>query len=72
LACLLKSANSGTPLSTVFPQTEIGKQLQQVAQIIGLRGSTGMSRQVFFSALGGFDTHSGESWGQWDLLLGNQ
>jgi uncharacterized protein (DUF1501 family) len=27
-----------------------------------------MSRQVFFCSLGGFDTHSGESWGQWDLL----
>ncbi len=65
---MLKSLNAGTPLSTVFPQTEIGNQLQQVAQIIRLRASTGMSRQVFFCSLGGFDTHSGESWGQWDLL----
>jgi uncharacterized protein (DUF1501 family) len=65
---MLKSLNAGTPLSTVFPQTDIGQQLQQVAQIIRLRGSTGMSRQVFFCSLGGFDTHSGESWGQWDLL----
>jgi uncharacterized protein (DUF1501 family) len=65
---LLKSLNAGTPLSTVFPQTDIGQQLQQVAQIIRLRASTGMSRQVFFCSLGGFDTHSGESWGQWDLL----
>jgi uncharacterized protein (DUF1501 family) len=65
---MLKSLNSGTPLSTVFPQTSIGQQLQQVAQIIRLRGSTGMNRQVFFCSLGGFDTHSAESWGQWDLL----
>ena len=63
-----ESLNSGTPLATVFPQTDIGRQLQQVAQIIRLRASTGMSRQVFFCSLGGFDTHSGESWGQWDLL----
>jgi uncharacterized protein (DUF1501 family) len=27
-----------------------------------------MSRQVFFCALGGFDTHSGQSWAQMDLL----
>ena len=25
-------------------------------------------RQVFFVQLGGFDTHSGQSWQQWDLL----
>jgi uncharacterized protein (DUF1501 family) len=68
LNAMLKSLNSGTPLSTQFPQTDIGQQLQQVAQIIRLRASTGMSRQVFFCSLGGFDTHSGQSWQQWDLL----
>lgn len=65
---MLKSLSSGAPLATQFPQTDIGKQLQQVAQIIQLRSTTGMSRQVFFCSLGSFDTHSGESWGQWDLL----
>jgi uncharacterized protein (DUF1501 family) len=65
---MLKSLSSGTPLTTQFPQTDIGLQLQQVAQIIRLRSTTGMSRQVFFCSLGGFDTHSGESWQQWDLL----
>jgi uncharacterized protein (DUF1501 family) len=65
---MLKSLNAGTPLSTQFPQTDIGRQLQQVAQIIRLRASTGMSRQVFFCSLGGFDTHSAQSWTQWDLL----
>jgi uncharacterized protein (DUF1501 family) len=68
LNAMLKGLASGVPLATVFPQTDIGKQLQQVAQIIQLRGSTGMSRQVFFCSLGGFDTHSGQSWQQWDLL----
>lgn len=65
---MLKSLASGTPLATQFPQTEIGLQLQQVAQIMRLRSTTGMNRQVFFCSLGGFDTHSGESWQQWDLL----
>jgi len=65
---MLKSLSTGNPLATVFPQTELGRQLQQVAQIIQLRGSTGMSRQVFFCSLGGFDTHSSQSWAQWDLL----
>ncbi|MEO8129605.1 MAG: DUF1501 domain-containing protein, partial [Bryobacteraceae bacterium] len=65
---MLKSLSAGSPLATTFPQTEIGRQLQQVAQIIRLRTSTGMSRQVFFCSLGGFDTHSSQSWAQWDLL----
>jgi uncharacterized protein (DUF1501 family) len=68
LNAMLKSLNAGAPLATQFPQTDIGRQLQQVAQIIRLRGSTGMSRQVFFCSLSGFDTHSGQSWQQWDLL----
>jgi uncharacterized protein (DUF1501 family) len=68
LNAMLKSLAAAPPLSTVFPQTSIGQQLQQVAQIMRLRGSTGMSRQVFFCSLGGFDTHSGQSWGQWDLF----
>ena len=68
LNAMLTSLSSGTPLTTQFPQTDIGLQLQQVAQIIRLRGTTGMSRQVFFCSLGGFDTHSSESWTQWDLL----
>lgn len=65
---MLKGLNAGAPLATVFPQTDLGRQLQQVAQIIRLRAATGMTRQVFFCSLGGFDTHSGQSWAQWDLL----
>jgi uncharacterized protein (DUF1501 family) len=68
LNSMLSSLSAGTPLSTQFPGTDIGNQLKQVADIIRLRASTGMNRQVFFCSLGGFDTHSGQSWGQWDLL----
>ncbi|HRE82779.1 MAG TPA: DUF1501 domain-containing protein [Opitutaceae bacterium] len=60
-------SNAGT-LGTTFPGTSLGQQLKQVAQVIQLRASTGMKRQVFFCALGGFDTHSAQSWAQWDLL----
>ncbi|MFO1450332.1 MAG: DUF1501 domain-containing protein [Opitutaceae bacterium] len=65
---MLRSLNSGGSLFTPFPGTSIGQQLKQVAQVIQLRGATGMRRQVFFCALGGFDTHSAQSWAQWDLL----
>lgn len=69
LNALLKNAGSATPLSTVFPNSDLGNQLKQVAQLIQLRQATGMKRQVFFCSLGGFDTHSGQSWQQYDLLL---
>lgn len=55
-------------VTSPFPSTTIGDQLKQVAKIIKLRTVTGMSRQVFFCTLGGFDTHAGQSWQHWNLL----
>lgn len=54
---VLSSALSGTSLTTVFPNTGLGDQLQMIARLIAARGSLGLSRQVFFASLGGFDTH---------------
>ncbi|MEP7354333.1 MAG: DUF1501 domain-containing protein, partial [Acidobacteriota bacterium] len=53
-----KALTSGTPITTVFPNTGLGQQLAQVAKIIQLRGALGMDRQIFFASTGGFDTHS--------------
>jgi uncharacterized protein (DUF1501 family) len=47
-------------LKTTFPKTSLGAQLQQIAEIIQARDGLGMNRQIFFAALGGFDTHAGE------------
>jgi uncharacterized protein (DUF1501 family) len=49
-----------TTLTTQFPKTSLGAQLQQVAQIIQVHADLGMSRQIFFCSLGGFDTHTDE------------
>ena len=68
LSAMLKSLNSGPALTTVFPGTALGNQLKDVAKIIQLRAQTGMKRQVFFCSIGGFDTHSSQSWNHWDLL----
>lgn len=59
---------TATTLTTVFPGTSLGSQLQQVAKIIKIRATTGMRRQVFLCSIGGFDTHAGQSWQHWDLL----
>ena len=68
LSAMLASLGGAAPLATKFPSTSIGQQLLQVAQILQLRQQIGLGRQIFFCSLGGFDTHSAQSWGQWDLL----
>ena len=62
------ASGGGGSLGATFPGTGLGQQLQQVARIVQLRATTGITRQVFFCSIGGFDTHSGQSWQQWDLL----
>jgi uncharacterized protein (DUF1501 family) len=52
---------NGSPLSTVFPDSDLGAQLKAVAQTINVRDTLGASRQVFFVALHGFDTHSAQA-----------
>jgi uncharacterized protein (DUF1501 family) len=60
-ATLLSSALAHpVTLTTKFPTSSLGQQLQQVAEIIASRATLGMSRQIFFCSLGGFDTHTGE------------
>ena len=59
-------------LATVFPNTPLGRQLKQVALVI--KASTdplagiNMKRQIFFTQIVGFDTHSAEVGGQGNLL----
>jgi uncharacterized protein (DUF1501 family) len=46
-----------SPFKTVFPATTLARQLEQVARLMRARDQFGVSRQVFFCSLGGFDTH---------------
>jgi uncharacterized protein (DUF1501 family) len=58
----LTVALAGRPaLQTTFPSTELGQQLRQIAQVISVRQTLGISRQIFFCSLGGFDTHVGQT-----------
>jgi len=58
---ILSAALASAPtLATIFPATGLGNQLKQVAQILSVRSALGLSRQVFFCSLGGFDTHSNQ------------
>jgi uncharacterized protein (DUF1501 family) len=65
-------SNVNPILTTVFPNTSLGRQLLQVARLI--KASTdpvagiNMKRQIFFCQIGGFDTHSSQVGGQVNLL----
>jgi uncharacterized protein (DUF1501 family) len=43
-----------------FPDTEIGKQLKQIARMIKKRGELNVNRQVFYCQVDGFDNHSNQ------------
>ncbi len=48
-------------LTTVFPSSSLGRQLETVAQTINIQSFLNVSRQVFFVSTGGFDTHNNQA-----------
>jgi uncharacterized protein (DUF1501 family) len=68
---LLSSALAAAPpFTTVFPQTDLGDQMQMIARLVSVRQALGLKRQVFFCSIGGFDTHGEEQIGRQAELLG--
>jgi uncharacterized protein (DUF1501 family) len=66
---LTEAVSAAAPLSTVFPANNpIATQLQQIAQLMQVRSSFGVNRQIFFAGVGNFDTHANQ-FGQQSLLL---
>jgi uncharacterized protein (DUF1501 family) len=61
---------SAPPINAVFPQSQLGVQLQTVARLIAVRDRLQMKRQIFFVATGGFDTHDNQLNDQPGLLGG--
>ena len=66
LAAALTNAN----VTTVFPNTGLGNQMKMIARLIAARTALGLTRQVFFCSIGGFDTHGDEQLGRQNELLG--
>jgi uncharacterized protein (DUF1501 family) len=58
-------------LTTVFPGTDLGAQLQQVAKVMKLNLSSSnlsLNRQIFYVETGGYDTHQDQLQDQADRL----
>jgi len=52
-----KALNSAPALPVAFPNSGLGQQLAQVAQVIAVQNTLGLTRQIFFAGMGGFDNH---------------
>ena len=52
---------NAVPLMATFPQNFLGTQLRTIAEAISVRNILNVNRQVFFAAIGGFDTHSAQA-----------
>ncbi len=58
---LLASSLSGaTALSTVFPTTSLGQQMNMIAKLISVRSQLGLNRQIFFARVSGWDLHDNQ------------
>lgn len=69
-AALAKALAGAPGVTTPFPAgNSLATQLLQIAKIIQVRKQLGVTRQIFFCSLGGFDTHSNQLVDQ-DTLLG--
>lgn len=58
-AVLNPALDAAPPLSTVFPDSGLGRQLKMVAQLIQLRNTLALNHQIFFVEMPEFDLHSG-------------
>lgn len=67
---VLSGALQATTLTTAFPGTGLGRQLQMAARLIAARGQLGVPRQCFFASIGGFDTHGDDQMQRQNELLG--
>src|SRR5262245_40421877 len=68
-ATVVNNALTSAPaMTTAFPVSTLGTQLKTVAKLIGSHNQLGMSRQIFFVAMGGFDTHDAQLANQPRLL----
>ena len=66
----IRDAEASGAISTVFPNTPLGRQLETVAKLIYSRNQLDMQRQIFFVGIGGFDSHDNQNLDQPDLLGG--
>lgn len=63
--------NGASPFTTAFPNSGLGQAMRMIARLIVARTAFGAKRQVFFAAIGGFDTHGEDQLQRQNELLGD-
>lgn len=53
-----QSLNNNSEVTVTFPNNDFGNSLKQIARLIKNRSALGLTRQIFFCTLDGFDTHT--------------
>jgi uncharacterized protein (DUF1501 family) len=56
-----QALQQGQDVTTMFPNTGLGRQLKQVARLIKSAPTLGIGKQIFFCSMGGFDTHNNQN-----------
>lgn len=59
---------SAQDVTTLFPNSSLGRQLKQVARLIKDSAGLSVTRQIFYVQVGSFDTHTSQLIGQGGLL----
>jgi len=59
-AVIAQAQSSGTPLTTVFPNSTFGSALKAIASVIKGRSVIGAARQIFYTQQGIYDTHASQ------------
>jgi uncharacterized protein (DUF1501 family) len=54
------TGDPSVPPFPLNPRTSLGNQLEQIVKMISVRNELGMTRQIFFCSLGGFDNHTNQ------------
>ena len=67
---VLTQALESSTVTTVFPDTDLGRQFRMVARLIAARNALGLKKQCFFCSIGGFDTHGDDQLQRQAQLLG--
>ena len=68
-SALLSSTLNAINLTTFFPTNNyLADQLKMIAKMIAARDTLGMSRQIFFCSVGGYDTHGDQLTAHANLL----
>ncbi|MCR9271406.1 MAG: DUF1501 domain-containing protein [Henriciella sp.] len=52
---------NATPLTTIFGEDRVSRQMKSIAETIQIRQFLNVSRQMFYVTTGGYDTHSNQA-----------